>query len=288
MLAGGLGNQLFQWAYGHRVMIEVNHSKFNLVCEKRIIWDQRPYALGPVEESCKHIKRVYKSDFPRKLGTIRRYEHVKKFRYFARIAKLIGVSLENREFSRLESDLGVDSRFLIGYWQNASYFEENKVALFSELEEALSRVPVIERLKGISNYLALHVRRGDYLELGSSFGVLSSGYYVDTLSNLPKTDLPIVIFSDDYDAALSLGKLVKTDLCFGPNEATPWQVLKYLGNAEICISANSSLSWWGGWMCARRGGNTILPEPWFRDLRVPTGTLQFQGAKRSPSDWIDS
>ncbi len=287
VLAGGLGNQLFQWAYGHKATIDGNQTKFNLVCERRIVWNERPYGLNDLEKSCKHVRYIYRSDLPRKLGTIRRYTHIAKFRSLAWIAKKVGVSLEKAEFSNLGSDLGSASRFLLGYWQNASYFEPNKDVLFTELNEALSRVPAIDRLEGIGNFLAIHVRRGDYLELGSSFGILSEDYYVDTFLRFSRSNRAVVIFSDDFDAALALAKRLGTDLYFGPSEATPWQVLKYLGSSEICITANSSLSWWGGWICEKRGGVAIVPEPWFRDLRVPRGTLQFQGATVSTSDWID-
>ena len=46
-------------------------------------------------------------------------------------------------------------------------------------------------------------------------------------------------------------------------EFSAWQSLKIMSLASAVVTANSTFSWWGGYMCSKRGGIAITPQPWF-------------------------
>jgi hypothetical protein len=38
-----------------------------------------------------------------------------------------------------------------------------------------------------------------------------------------------------------------------------------MSKADYLFTANSSLSWWGGYLCMNNGGKVKIPQPWFQD-----------------------
>jgi hypothetical protein len=258
--------------------------KFNLVLEKNLTWEERPYALVPLESACIHICSTPKMDWPRKMAAIRNYEHHKRFAFFGFIARLVGVSLEQVEFSDLGGDL-IDGNIYYGYWQHKNYVESSALSIGPEILTSLEGIQKIENVEVFEKFVAIHLRRGDYFNLKNTFGVLSFEYYERALNKVAMPDLPIIIFSDDLDEARALGVRIGAHSVLGPEQANPWQVIKYLSKAGVVITANSSLSWWGGWLNAFNGGITFMPSPWFRDGRVPEKSLQINNSILVQSVW---
>ena len=112
------------------------------------------------------------------------------------------------------------------------------------------------------SYAVVHLRRGDYLP--EQQGILSFEYYSRILK-LHKVK-KLLVFSDDYSCALKFVKYMGFGLAMNPKDTNEWDLLQYFRNAHLVITANSSLSWWGGFLCARTGGKVIVPSPWFRNL----------------------
>jgi len=53
------------------------------------------------------------------------------------------------------------------------------------------------------------------------------------------------------------------------------------------ISANSTLSWWGGYLALKRGAASFIPYPWFKNWTPEVGSaFNFPGFKILPAAFI--
>lgn len=141
-------------------------------------------------------------------------------------------------------------------------------------------------LESLSNYAALHIRGGDYFELGDSFGVLSEEYYRRGLEILPD-GLPVVVLTNDVAHANQVisGLDISPQLVFGPSELSPLQSLAVLSNASAVIAANSSFSWWGAELSLT---NQIKIAPATYTPMSDSNWMVHEGWTSIPASWRQS
>ena len=101
---------------------------------------------------------------------------------------------------------------------------------------------------------ALHVRRGDYVELADRFAVLDRSYY-DAATSM--TDPPYVVFSDDIPWCQD--RFRGSDYIFVRHNRD-YEDLFLMASCDAVITANSTFSWWGAWLSQ---GRRIFPRRWF-------------------------
>jgi hypothetical protein len=113
-------------------------------------------------------------------------------------------------------------------------------------------------------------------------GVIDTTYYERALSLLVKLvgRTQLVIFSDDIGAARQLSALQnQQDAIFidPPSDSRPLESLLLMSQAHHLVTANSTFSWWAGWLGERKGRWVLCPRPWLdmdtfdeRDLIYPT------------------
>jgi hypothetical protein len=117
--------------------------------------------------------------------------------------------------------------------------------------------------------VALHIRRGDYVKLSRSFGLLATDYYLGALKELKERGHSwdeIWVFSDDVAEARKLLKPLENDFRFRyvepPKGSNPLESLVLFGRAKFGIIANSTFSWWASWL-SQNNKITIAPNNWF-------------------------
>ena len=119
--------------------------------------------------------------------------------------------------------------------------------------------------------IAVHVRLGDFLNLPEMYDVIKPSYYSNALEILraSNSSRPIHLFSDDPELAMS----------FLPKGITPSKVVEQeagVKTAEILtlmsrypdlICANSTFSWWAGYLGFLKGTmrKSILPQRFLAD-----------------------
>tara|TARA_R100001443_G_scaffold109894_1_gene121536 strand:+ start:370 stop:1167 length:798 start_codon:yes stop_codon:yes gene_type:complete len=177
----------------------------------------------------------------------------------------------------IPTDRSVDLR---GYFQSEKYFKhiENEVRNNFTFTDSVRNVAIEKIPEDVC--VSVHVRRGDYVNLGDHHHNQSIEYYQEALEHFP--DHIPVFFSDDIDWCKETFSTVKNNPIFIDNEDT-LNLSASLnsdmsGYVDMCamsfcndhIIANSSFSWWGAWLGQ---GNTIAPKTWFG----PSG----------PQDWQD-
>lgn len=185
----------------------------------------------------------------------------------------------NREF-----EVWPDNSYLHGYWQSERYFahiandirRDFTFAEFSNAQNAEMAACIGESLA-----IALHVRRGDYLTVGSL--VLCDQAYYDAALETVLKDLPgtptVFVFSDDPQWAkdnlpLPCDKVV-VDFN-GPD--TDFEDMRLMSLCQHNIIGNSSFSWWGAWLNANVGKRVAGPAKWFGNPKLSNPDIL-------PPDW---
>lgn len=257
--AGGLGNQLFHWAAGWSLArakgVRLVADTVHYVCPLARSWELDSFDSG--------IDATTSSS--------RREQRLRN-----RLASLPGatrwfVTDRSSRVSPPASRISSRAR-LRGYFQNASFF----AAYAEDIRERVRTIShpspwfleTAARLKGMESFIGIHVRRGDYIHL-PQHGVLPHSYYKAAVEQLvpdapPGT--PVIVTTDEPNELLWVSGLAPGSRCEilrPPPESRPIESLILLSMARYLVTANSTWSWWAGFV--GNAQTVCYPNPWFRD-----------------------
>ena len=117
-----------------------------------------------------------------------------------------------------------------------------------------------------SNSVAVHVRRGDFVQNKSCFDLCSMEYYqkaideVVTKSGLKKDELKFFMFSDDESYVKSTFDLPNMVIVKGQSAGNEMYLMS---NAKYNITANSTFSFWAA-MLNRKPELAVIPKYFVR------------------------
>lgn len=268
---GGLGNQLFIYALGLRLARELNTE---LICDT---WNFHNYSWHSYElDSIPNEIHKTCSSRSREL-----FGH--KARSAIRRARSLHVG--PKPFSRLVLEKGStfdpdilkirDGSRLNGYFQSWRYFEPIAEDIRNQVSNPVKPSPWLhetrERLSALGDWIAVHVRRGTYLEV-PIMGLVQDDYYsraVPLVEELTGEKLPLVLFSDSPELAAEMMSKFKerTIVLTTPKHVQPIDVLQVMRDASHLVIANSTFSWWAAYLMNSRGRYVIAPRPWLDDWR---------------------
>lgn len=268
---GGLGNQMFQYAFG---LAQANRLQTELGIDnsRNGLHTFRPFNLSLFDPS----EIITEPKLPT---------------YFEK--NLAHHPEVNEEIT--------DGDVLFGYWQSEKYFQEIGRTIRRKLTPYVNpakrpwgreAVDFLGKILAAGNRATmLGMRRGDYLKKLNYHGVMPDEYYSAALGVVTQkvVDDPILfIFSDEPDwveanmafpfethifknAATIPGRMGREDIDLA--------LMSYCNNAII---ANSSFHWWGAWLGdQRRRGVVVAPTVWFTDH-----TSQSYAGDIVPDRWI--
>ncbi len=278
-LVGGLGNQLFQYAAGRGAATRLGCPLF---------LDQSP--LAHVGES--DTVREFALDWLIEPSQLINSGKAPSGRLISVVRSRLPWLANGRVFQ--QQGFAYDPRInqlatgaiLSGYFQSWRYFAEIDQELRQDL---LAHIPhsawqdrTAAQLQSLGPWIALHVRRGDYLLARNSafHGLLGRAYYERALEKLQSAGVSgqLVLFSDDPQSAQSmLGALASDAVLIEPSaDAHAMESIGLMARASAIITANSSFSWWGGWLADPQSSTVVCPTPWLnegamdeQDLRPP-------------------
>lgn len=235
---GQLGNQMFQ------VAVTVSHAKKMGTKAQFSPWEYKKYFLNPIDDQ---LDMTFDEKFN---GVDHETHFVGDFHYVPLPAK--------------------KNLVLYGFFQSEKYFDIEQIKFhFKPKNEFLQVV----RKAGsdflhLQNLVAIHVRRGDYLEKPEFHPILPYSYYQEGLQLLREKygKLNVVIFSDDMDWCKK--HLWDENVHFAEGNSNMVD-LYLMAHCRHSIIANSSFSWWGAWLKrlfqdeGSTQGTVIAPSPWF-------------------------
>jgi hypothetical protein len=236
-LKGGLGNQLFQFA-----------SLVGIANRRNFEW-----ALPTQLDSGKSIDLLELFSVPDiwKSSNSAASFDLPKFRSRPnRFCDTTGVKYDKKLHNKIPDNHDIDA-----YLQSEKYFLDSSEYLRSQLtikKEVSNYSPT-----STEKYIAVHIRRQDYLKAKHTHSILPLSYYESALNLLPES--PIVVFSDDPN-------WVKEQAIFQTEAVTLMQGDAFadfqgIMGATYTVIANSSFSWWAAWLSDAEV--VIAPKRWF-------------------------
>ncbi len=276
-IIGGLGNQLFQYAFAvalkvynpdEEVLIDTSHFhslffkkykgrnlhygyEIDKILDCVIIQQARVSQLIKVTN---YMPNYLLSRFVRKYLPMRKKEYLEKIDF-----------TYDPEALTLDGD-----RYYEGYWQAANYFygiedKIKKAFQFKPLDP--TNLEWVNKLQN-QNSVSIHVRRGDYVTNKGFGGICDLEYYTRAidyiLSNM--SDPTFFVFSNDTRwCEDNLSPLMKVCQCTfvchntGRNSYKDMELMSY---CKANIIANSSFSWWGAFLNHNSDALIISPKKW--------------------------
>ena len=178
----------------------------------------------------------------------------------------------------------LNSRLYWGYWQNERYFSKIEDKLRKDFQ---FKLPLDERNQSVlqqiqsSNSVSIHVRRGDYLHNELLGGICGQAYYqraIDRIVDIT-TDPVFFIFSNDMAWCQSNLNLPQAHFVSWNHGDQSYVDMQLMSHCKHNIIANSSFSWWAAWLNAHIHKTVIAPARWTND---PTHSV----SDIIPSQWI--
>ncbi len=286
-LSGGLGNQMFQYAFGRAISKRLG-VELVLDLSDPTLQIHNGYELRRTFNI--QARAATKSDIKTVLGLFR-HNNVK------RVIRKLGLSqffpmsyLIETHFNFMPQTLKIsDNTYLSGYWQSEKYFKEVIDIIFedftfflpmSEMNQSLSADIIDEKETAIS----LHVRRGDFvnnLEFNKVHGNLSQEYYISAIKFMAEhvKSPRFYVFSDDMNwACNNLGSSFPFIFVDHNRGKLSYEDMRLMSLCKHNIIANSSFSWWGAWLNSNPEKMVIAPKYWFSN-KTNTQDLIPQGWK---------
>ena len=291
-MQGGLGNQMFQYAFakalekkGHDVYLDLSLYNKNLI-RNGINYVHNGFELAELfEVDC----NVASEKQVKKLGTLadsffnrlRRKYLTKKTHYIDKIFKYTPAVLEDKK-----------DCYLDGYWQTEKYFESfaSEIRSAFQFKKSVSEKTQSAMLQITENTASLHVRRGDYLN-GGLHDVCTKEYFNTAIYYaMNKSGITnFLIFSNDIEWCknnLDYQNCSVTFVDWNSGEAS-WQDMALMTHCRVNIISNSSFSWWSGWLNQCKDKVVIAPNFWNRrELGYKDTYYRFDYSDIVPKSWI--
>ena len=247
-IIGGLGNQMFQYAYaknlqqkGYKVIIDISKSKKYKL--------HGGYQLDKFKIDLETSTKL--SNFKSKLG-------------LTKVVKEKSLLFNEQFLNRTKNE------YVKGYFQTEKYFTEIRTILLAQfiIKDKLSNSTKAysEEINLKENSCSLHVRRGDYIsnrKTNSIHGTCGLHYYIEAIKlMIEKHDnTHFYVFSDDIPWAKE--NIKPENVTYIEHTTVPHEDMLLMSLCKHNITANSSFSWWGAWLNKNKNKTVIAPKIWF-------------------------
>lgn len=271
-ISGGIGNQIFQIGFGDflnkkfdfEIIYDISsYSTSNISSTKREFVGELLFPKGRYEnKSILDIEESYQ--FPENMLQNRILSKAKiSFKTFLYLIK-DGLVVHNSEkvfwgWRILGSHI---NHIFIGNWQNFEFLSEE---FKNEVQRNLVRVAKPHMPLDFDDFIGVHLRRGDYSNVGSIHQVIDDAYYTQALSLLCAVSGKhrILLFSDDEIRDLDfigckevfyVSHLTRDDL-------TQLLLMSRLRNLVIANSTFSAVAA----LIGENEKRVVMPINWYRD-----------------------
>lgn len=277
-LKGGLGNQLFQYALGRRLSMQLNAELLfdcsileNWVPVSNFTFRSFELDIFPITGRVATASNL--PLFPATASIRSPWPHLMQ------IARLIRqgyayVYERGYVYNPTVAEKQTKRIYLNGYWQSYRYVEPIASTLRSDLTFT-SSLP--ENCLSIANQIrnsasvCLHIRRSDFLHL-PLHQANNPGYVNRAVELIGQrvTNPHFFVFSDDLawcrsNLSLPYPTVFVPDELAGHNGTLHFRLMTY---CQHFITANSTFSWWAAWLSQPSPNKLVItPKNWFGDNR---------------------
>ena len=269
---GGMGNQMFQYAFGKALEHKTG---------AKVLFDISSYK--------KNKKNIVKGTDKYKNGlSVRQYE-INIFKnaditlagkpetLFIKILNLIGLSKKFKDKTpfKYSQDVFNDKyRYYTGYYQNEKYFKEIRQSLLKDFslpplkENDEYNKNLLKQIEDTENSVFIHVRRGDYINAGY---LIPDEYYKKAVCYIKEhVEDPVffVFCAEDTEYIKNKFDIGCKFKLIGEKNQTRENFYENMRLMKACkhgIIANSSYSWWAAWLNEYKEKIIVAPSPWLGD-----------------------
>lgn len=281
-LMGGLGNQMFQYAFGKSLEAKFNSPIFfdkSWFDQKFENVTPRVFGLDAFNISLHFIdpKRLF----------FRNPQH-SWFKILKQKIKGKIVCQKITEACFSFNQIKPNGNFYLeGYWQNNEYYEGIRKIIVEEFHFPKFSRPEDINLQDIilgCESVAVHIRRGDYVsspKTNQYHGTCSMKYYKDAVNKI-LFEIPnakFFLFTDDPDYVKSNFGFLSDWTLVSDNRRAEVDELNLMHLCKHFIIANSSFSWWGAWLSRNPNKIVVAPKRWYKNEEAN------EKCKIVPKDW---
>lgn len=247
-IVGGLGNQMFQYAYAKALQqngfeVQLDLSKF----------------------------KTYK---------LHGGYHLDKFNIDLDIADNFSILLAKLQLkkNKKEQSLLFDknllqlygNEYVKGYFQTEEYFKNIRNILLNQFtlihSLSASTLNYVDVIKSFETSCSIHIRRGDYVsdkKANRIHGTCDLDYYQKAIEHILSKfkNVHFFVFSDDITWTKNNLKL--NNATYIQHKVIPHEDMHLMSLCNHNITANSSFSWWGAWLNKNNKKTVIAPKNWF-------------------------
>lgn len=288
-ICGGLGNQMFQYAFGKYLSENTNKEVyydttwFTLTDFKKKGVTPRLFDIGKFNVKIKVAEHLplyrflflerdgFRSFWARVASKVLRYKYICEKSPFKYDSDLLKYNKSNVIFGN--------------YFCSFKYSESIRDILLSEFiykdelsSNSLSYLDKINNCESVS----IHIRRGDYIKYSSEYHLCDDEYYKSAISIIKeKVNNPtFFIFSDDLEYCKSLFNGDEYVFVTGNEGERSIEDMILMSKCRNNIIANSTFSYWGAWLNTNEEKTVIAPTKWTKN-EPPSNELDIY-----PNNWI--
>lgn len=283
-LIGGLGNQMFQYAFGRCLSLHRNDVLFLYLAsvapedsDQPVDGDHRKFGLN-----------VFNTQV--QITTIEKLRNDGAHLIWTVMEPGFGYFPEVLTDSACHKHLG-----LRGWWQSEKYFQSVADIIRSEFSfkgtfrspHATSLIEMVNNLDSV----CVHIRRTDYLRAEDDKGWLGLDYYRRALEIVRfRVSHPhLFIFSDDIAwCKENIDFPFPTTYVDSGNlpESHAADDMSLMTQCRYFVIANSTYSWWAAWLSSYPHKFVIAPRRWFRSEETnPPNACATNSDNLIPEDW---
>lgn len=264
VVRGGLGNQLFQIAAA-RCISEMSGKK--LFLDVSSYSSRTQDSLGRKFEAAPFIEEGEPVHFFRVPSKLLASLHQKIYwtlRFFGDLTPSLFVRLgvlsgARTDFSNLKLDALRSARFIDSYFVGIG----GNLSFDREIRRIVDQLRALRPLVVSRNYVAIHLRLGDYLSINENL-VPNSSRLEKAVRAFQEVGLnSFRLFSDEPQRALKMLQDLGVGADIELAEPLPSAALTlgYLSSHTGIICSSSTFSWWAAKAISLEGGRVFFPDP---------------------------
>lgn len=282
-ITGGLGNQLFTYArlatyaHEHGIELRIDGSIVERVLGKKPdLFDFQ--LLGEPQTSANTYSPI-KTQIERLLWRNRYLRDVSGRHLETKLgqSEISRESLDGWKVRGFFQDFRVAQQFIDTFGKSALMLKSESNDL-TRMSESLKKKKV----------MAIHVRRGDYLNYKDSFGLLGNSYYLNAVKilNEQREFSSIMIFTDSPEMVGDLrNELAMESHVVEPDALSTSETLILMSRCSGLVTSNSTFSFWAAML--GNDLNVVIPHPWFKSNDPWLSSADFMNPKwfKQEADW---
>jgi len=272
ILNGGIGNQISQYYLGEELRNVYKKNVYFYDIRKSYSVKHNSYIENLFKIKLKKISSVkIKFLFAQIFLSAPFMKFNKLFYKFFKFKLISNIFFdESIDFKNLSKESLIE--FYFGTWHSLinkyKFLDIRKSLIFHR------KFKLLKIFKSNEEFIALHVRRGDYIssrKTSSYHGNLEKSYFIKAVEYIRKKfgELPVLLFSDDYDwLNKNLKEVIPNSFVISSISNSAEEDLFYMTHAKYFILSNSTFCWFAAFLSTKKNKFIVLPKYWFNKVKT--------------------